>query len=144
MGRKKTQIGNCINGCNSPKHSRGVCKNCYRKLHYEEYERQRRGATKHILHPIGTIRPDGGEGYVLIKTNIGNGAKDWVKHHRYVMENHLGRPLESFENVHHINGDKTDNRIENLELWITSQPKGQRVQDLVEYALWILKTYNSE
>lgn len=57
------------------------------------------------------------------------------------MEKYLGRELIKGENVHHRNGIKNDNRIENLELWSTHQPYGQRVEDKLAYAYEIISLY---
>lgn len=84
------------------------------------------------------------EGYVYRLVKTGPRKYLYVWEHREVMEVLLGRPLLDPENVHHLNGDRSDNRIENLELWSNHQPSGQRVIDKVDWAREILALYEGE
>lgn len=77
-------------------------------------------------------------GYMVVKvprgtpgtiTYGGGTLNRWIFEHRYVMQQYIGRPLMRHETVHHKNGDKIDNRIENLELWKGRHGKGVRVSD---------------
>jgi hypothetical protein len=85
----------------------------------------------------------GDEGYVSVYApnheNAGKAGR--IQEHRLIMALTLHRTLIGGEEVHHRNGRRADNRPENLELWIKSQPAGQRVEDAVAWAKEILARY---
>lgn len=115
--------------CDRPAAKRGWCQTHYARWRLEGDLRPEdpiRGAhDETILDGYRFIRH---EGYLR-------------REHHVVMEGIIGRKLLPGENVHHKNGVRDDNRPENLELWVIKQPKGQRPQDLVEWAREILGLY---
>ena len=98
-------------------------RSCLAKVHLEQFAEHRFKPTNKPKHTYKTITVNGKQ----------------VREHRYLMEQHLGRKLESWEHVHHINGNSHDNRIENLA--VLSNSEHQKIE-LAERKMLISSSFS--
>lgn len=136
-GRSRIRSRNMITCDNCGKNFHRTPAAADRKNNYCSRECSRKFLGRPVA-PIGSTRIHE-TGYVHLRTERG-----WEAEHRVIMAAHLGRDLYDDETVHHRNGVRTDNRLENLELWASKHPKGQRVDDLVAWAKEFLARYSQD
>lgn len=113
---------------------------CYCPKHYARSRTHGHpllGGVPNDVVNLGTVTK---AGYRMLTVRE-KGVSRLVFQHRYVMEQHIGRRLTRLESVHHLNGNRLDNRLENLELWSSWHPSGQRIRDLVEWAEAFVREY---
>lgn len=97
-----------------------------------------KGSRSSAVTPIKAKRknrqkPENSYVRILNPNFCGGNQKKYILEHRAVMEKRLGRKLTSDETVHHINGIRDDNRIENLELRTkANHPKGISTEDMIK------------
>lgn len=135
----------------------GVNKTCSKTCRYELMKRSAHDENGNHYNWDGG-RSITKQGYVkILMPEHPNANGSYVLEHRLIVERAIGRLLTDEENVHHKNGDRADNRLTpgheflgcppsccNLELWTTSQPSGQRVQDKVDWARAILRPHEPD
>lgn len=123
-----------VKDCGQKHRAKGLC-----AMHYERLR------TTGVIGAAAHLKARSGSG----TTNKQGYRRVYVdgkllRENRVVMARTLGRDLYSHEEVHHKNGQRADNHPANLELWSTSQPRGQRVEDKTDWALWWLQKYAPE
>jgi hypothetical protein len=125
------RVGCKIDGCAGDNWARGLCRVHYRQAAYLGTLVEIGDASKrHVASPPESTH-EGPHGYIWRQLP---GRR--VYEHRYVMEQHLGRKLERWETVHHKDGDKANNELDNLELFsAVPQSAGQRPVDMAKYLL---------
>lgn len=146
-------------------HCKGFCRSCYEKMRWKKLKENpdehrkyldrskklresRLGKTEKIEHRKS--KPGTGtltwKGYRRLTVRGHPNANKYhnVLEHVLVMSEHLRRPLRKGETVHHKNGNRLDNRIENLELRASAHGPGQSVEDILRWCYDFIEKYESE
>lgn len=145
------RVGCRVEGCTRPHTSKGYCNAHYKRV-LAHGDPQAEWAIKKGWRPwsinaraIGatTVDPNG---YVrvFLPDHAKAQKRGWIFQHRLVMADVIGRDLFDDELVHHKNGDRQDNRPENLELCVKRQPPGQRAVDALQWAREIVARYDGQ
>lgn len=128
-----------IDGCSSRPIGRNLCTTHYNRL-FQSIEMN--APIREKKESLGYRRWRTYNGYVMVPVPEGthgllrdNHHRARMLEHRYVMQQHLGRSLLKTEQVHHRNGIRDDNRIENLELKSSAHGAGISVIDDVLHCL---------
>jgi hypothetical protein len=137
--RRQVNFACTVDGCDRDAYARQLCKPHYRRF----LANGDPAPSKPVREVAGTGNLNHGYRRVPVPPSLRHlvGGRTSEVEHRLVMAHILGRRLRDDESVHHRNGNRLDNRPENLELWSRWQPSGQRVEDRVHDAFLMLLRY---
>lgn len=122
--KEKKYMKNCLD-CGATIYRGSLrCKSCASKIKTEKQKRIFKLKTAGKNNPNWKGGTKISRGYVLklVKSHPNKNSDDYVQEHRLVVEKKIGRYLKKEEVVHHIDEDKSNNKIENLMLF-SSQSK---------------------
>lgn len=131
MLSEELSAGCVVDSCDNPRYARNWCAN-----HYGAWRAHGDPEIRVNAPPGSGCRKRDGYRYLY---------KDGksISEHRHTMQEILGRKLMPKETVHHKDGNRLNNAPENLELWSSNHPSGQRVVDKIEWSKDFMKTHLS-